>query len=185
MNTKLHMKGNKRRGFFKIGFIILPIVIFMTFIPFHRSGQQSKPVISLLKSGKYNMEIFIENVTNLYAASVDLYYDPKILNIERLETGDLFLECGSPWMECVNSIDADEGVARFAVSLMGDVQAIEGTGVLVKIHYRIVNNKKPGVKILDHRMAGSVDDHEFSIVPTLVSADIEYIPYASMVQIDD
>jgi len=59
----------------KIGLFILPMVIVMLFIPFGRTfDQQAKPVVRLsaLKS-EHDMEIVVENVTDLYAASVDLF----------------------------------------------------------------------------------------------------------------
>ena len=171
----------------KIGLFILPMVIVMLFIPFGRTfDQQAKPVVRLsaLKS-EHDMEIVVENVTDLYAASVDLFYDTEKIVVEKLEIGDLFVNCEKPWMEVVNSIDADQGIANFAVSLLGEVDAIKGTGVLVKIYYRILDDEMPRVKFLDYIMEGFSYDQEFGIRPKLVNDEIEYIPYRSKVQINN
>ena len=69
------------------------MIILMLFMPLrYPAEQQSGPVVRLLAPDGYDMELMVENVTNLYAASVDLYYDPDKVNIERIETGDLFKE---------------------------------------------------------------------------------------------
>jgi hypothetical protein len=181
----LYRRVYRGKTIYKTGLIVIMIIL-MLFMPLrYPAEQQSGPVVRLLAPDGYDMELMVENVTNLYAASVDLYYDPDKVNIERIETGDLFTGSKSPWMELVNNINADEGIASFAVSLMGDVQTIGGTGTLVKIYYRLVDKRKPKIRILDYRTADSSGSHEFSVVPTLVSGDIEFIPYRSRVQINN
>jgi hypothetical protein len=161
----LYRRVYRGKTIYKTGLIVIMIIL-MLFMPLrYPAEQQSGPVVRLLAPDGYDMELMVENVTNLYA--------------------DLFTGSKSPWMELVNNINADEGIASFAVSLMGDVQTIGGTGTLVKIYYRLVDKRKPKIRILDYRTADSSGSHEFSVVPTLVSGDIEFIPYRSRVQINN
>ena len=103
--------------------------------------QQSGPVVRLPPPDGYDMELMVENVTNLYAASVDLYYDPDKVNIEE-DRNRRFdsLEAKAPgWNWLIMLMLMKD--CQFCCFPM-ETQTIGGTGTLVKIYYRLVDKKK-------------------------------------------
>lgn len=162
-----------RKNILKIGCIVLFVVFLLNVHPKH---EQIGPFVRVVLY-RDNLEIWVEDITNLFASSVDFWFDPDILIVNKLETGNLFKDCGKPWMEPVKKIDSDKGIAEFAISLIGDTQPIEGTGILLRIYFSLFSDKMPELYFYDHTGVNIVDTDDLSIIIKLVSDNIQYIPY--------
>ncbi|MDN5276254.1 MAG: hypothetical protein PWR01_219 [Clostridiales bacterium] len=171
-----------RRAALKMASIAFFVIIFLLYNPLRR--EQTIPVVRAILY-RNRLEIWVEEIANLYAASVDLCYDSHILAIDRLETGSLFKDCGKSWMEVVKRVDQDKGMAEFAVSLTGNAQPIEGAGVLVKIYFSLFSEKLPNLRFYDHTAANIGHKDDLSVVVKLADDNIRYILYDHTLEIVD
>jgi hypothetical protein len=164
---------------FKVVGIALFVMVFLNYMPPEKVD--AIPVVRLWGSATGNLEIWIEDVRDLYAASVDFKYDPNVLVLEEIQVGDLFEDSGLPWMEVVNQIDHRVGTAQFAVSLKGDVEPIKDTGILLIIHYKLLADEMPCFNLYDHRNKDISQEENFFIVK-LVDYYLEYVSYRHRIQ---
>lgn len=86
--------------------------------------------------GNLTMLLQIDNVKDLYAWQVAIYYNADQLCVLKVEPGDFFAE-NFPFF--VNSTDSLEGLLLVGASLYGDVPGKSGSGTLAKIVFGYFN----------------------------------------------
>lgn len=91
------------------------------------------------------VEIVVQDVTDLYAADVQLQFDPALFQAEdalpdqdgvQAEPGPLFTQV----FPAVNAINNQDGQAQYAVTQVGPIESVSGTGVLARIVFRAQAN---------------------------------------------
>ncbi|MCM8901637.1 hypothetical protein KVG29_10445 [Caldicoprobacter algeriensis] len=169
-----------RKAVLKMTCIVLFVMIFLLYTPLPK-----RPNLPVIRATLYEdrLEIWVEEIVSLYAAAVDLCYDPDMLTIKELETGSLFKDCDEPWMEIIKRIDQHNGMAEFAVSLIGNVQPIAGTGMLMRIHFLMLSNEVPRLRFYDNEKPILGHKDSLGIAIGLVDDNIRYIKYIHTLEI--
>lgn len=86
------------------------------------------------------IEILVENVVDLFAADIDLQFDPVVLQAQdadhskegiQVQPGDFL----SPDFQVINEIDNDAGLAHYAVTQLAPGEPASGSGVIMSITF--------------------------------------------------
>ncbi|MFH1962654.1 MAG: cohesin domain-containing protein [bacterium] len=88
--------------------------------------------INITSNQPFTMNINIEDVADLYGASLDLVFDSSKLMVVKVEEGD-FLKQAAASTSFLNKIDNEQGRVIIGMSRLGQVSGVNGTGTLVSI----------------------------------------------------
>ena len=86
--------------------------------------------INITSNQPFTMNINIEDVADLYGASLDLVFDSSKLMVVKVEEGD-FLKQAAASTSFLNKIDNEQGRVIIGMSRLGQVSGVNGTGTLV------------------------------------------------------
>jgi len=95
------------------------------------------------KGEKITIEIFIENITGLSAADVQLQFNPTVLQAQDADTAKdgIQVQAGvflKPDFVPVNIIDNKTGLAQYALVQVAPTKAVDGSGVLASITFEAI-----------------------------------------------
>jgi hypothetical protein len=98
-----------------------------------RAGLRLDPSTLALKMGETAaVKVMVDNVGDLFSASLILQYDPQILSVEDIQHGD-FLSAGPQEVAIVQRIDAKKGKAAIFTTRQPNTAGTSGNGVLMTI----------------------------------------------------
>lgn len=128
-------------------------------------------VIGEIKKGS-NIEILIDvkNVDNLYAASIDFIYDTKQLKVESIKPTEYITKNIDNIMELGGEVDKNGNIATYSFTFLGDVDGLRGSGTLVKINAKALNNDKLSItkdnmKVkLVQKANGTVKNYDYNFI---------------------
>lgn len=92
----------------------------------------------LMPGDTLTVDIYIQNVTDLYAYQFSLQYKPDVLTLVKISKGPFLSQGGVTWF----FVNAERrcGYVIASETLQGAVPGVNGSGVLTKILFRV--NKK-------------------------------------------
>jgi hypothetical protein len=82
----------------------------------------------------FSVDVRMDNVTDLYAFDVRLYFNTTLLQAVQLDEGS-FLRSGGDTYVVKNVINATEGYVRFAETLLSVENGVNGTGTLFSVTF--------------------------------------------------
>jgi len=77
----------------------------------------------------FTVDVSVQNVTDLYAFDISLYYNTTLLDAISVAEGP-FLKSGGSTITVRSEVNDTEGKVRFALSLMGPPSGVNGSGTL-------------------------------------------------------
>jgi len=83
----------------------------------------------------FNLNVSVQNVTDLYAFDICLYYNTTLLDALSVAEGP-FLKSGGSTITVKSEVNDTEGKVRFALSLMGPPTGVNGSGTLFTIMFQ-------------------------------------------------
>lgn len=86
----------------------------------------------------FHVTIKLNEVTDLYGFSLDLLYDPKIIEIQGVDKGSIFSSSTNANAEFVNKIDTIRGVLTYCRTFTEGGNGVSGSGSLLTIHCKAV-----------------------------------------------
>ena len=99
----------------------------------NRSTLRLEPSTLPVKVGETApIKVLVENIQDLFSASLLFRYDPKLLEVEDVQHGD-FLSGGTQEVAIVQRIDKDKGQAGIFTTRQPNTAGINGTGVLLTL----------------------------------------------------
>ena len=98
------------------------------------------------------MTIYAENVVNMADVAAQLQYDPKILRITNIVSGDLPGRNMAP-VELSKSVQDDAGRADMRVSRGPNGGTISGTGALFSVAFQAIGRGSTAVTLGSLKMA--------------------------------
>lgn len=157
----------------KIIVILLSYFIIMTPVKVFAENNVSveSKVIGEIKEGS-NIEILIDvkNVDNLYASSIDFTYDTNQLKVESIKSTEYIGKNIENIMELGGEVDKNGDTASYSFTFLGDVDGLMGSGTLVKINAKVINNDKLSItkenmKIkLVQKADGTVKNYDYKFI---------------------
>ena len=81
----------------------------------------------------FEVNITIENVTDLYAFDIKLYYNTTLLQVVKLKEGSFLKSHGETFT--LNETNLVEGYVRFVTTLLGEIPGVNGTGTLFSVTF--------------------------------------------------
>lgn len=99
----------------------------------NRSTLRLEPATLQIKVGETGqIKVLVENIQDLFSASLLFRYDPKLLSVEDVQHGD-FLSGGTQEVAIVQRIDKEKGQAGIFTTRQPNTAGINGTGVLLTL----------------------------------------------------
>lgn len=136
-----------------------PIVLLGVFFVFAvwpaRAQQEARLYLQPVESEDGLLfEVMAENVTNLYGAEFRLSYDPAVLAVQDLNTGQegpqiepgTLLPVNSGFV-VANKVDEQAGIITFAMTLLNPAPAVTGSGPLAQVAFKRLGNSPATVEI--------------------------------------
>jgi general secretion pathway protein D len=90
----------------------------------------------------------LENVEDLFSASVLMKYDPQLLSIEDVQHGD-FLSGGTQEVAIVQRIDKEKGEARIFTTRQPNTAGVNGKGVLLSLVVRRLTSSPASMQLME------------------------------------
>jgi hypothetical protein len=114
------------------------------------------------------VDVFVENISNMYGAEFRLRYDPEVLAAQDMipDQNGMQIEVGTllpidKGFVVANKIDEATGEIVFAMTLLNPAPPAEGSGPLARVSFKVLQNS-PTVLNVEHAK--------------LVAADLQTIP---------
>ncbi|HEX3093753.1 MAG TPA: cohesin domain-containing protein [Candidatus Angelobacter sp.] len=126
---------------------------------------QLEPGDAAVKPGETTaVEVKLENVEDLFSASLILKFDPQVLAIDDVRNGD-FLSGGTQEVAIIQRVDNDAGLATIFTTRQPNTAGVQGKGTLLKI---MVRHLTTGPTTLQVTNVGCRDSRQ-KIVPTTIT----------------
>jgi hypothetical protein len=125
-----------------------------------------------LQDGFYELDLMIENVSQLGAYEFSFSYDPGVIEMLAIDKGK-FLQSSNRKVQLVSSeINSDEGIVSMAVASLGaQILGADGTGVLATIKFEISNLSHLEIELINSQLVkpnANVIDHEFKSLESAI-----------------
>jgi general secretion pathway protein D len=115
----------------------------------HRPTLRLEPVTASLKPGATTtVKVRMENIEDLFSASLLLRYDPKLLSLEDVQHGD-FLSGGTQEVAIVQRVDKDKGQAGIFTTRQPNTAGVNGTGVLITLLIKRLADGPASLQVLE------------------------------------
>ena len=125
------------------------------------------PVTSSVSVGSsFSIDVRVSDVTNLYGASIELQFDPIILEATSIVPGN----APEPDFVVQNEYDNNSGVINYAVTSLSPSPPITGDGVIVTIHFKKIAS---GTSALDFNSILLADSDGLPITVTTQTGSVE------------
>ena len=114
-----------------------------------------EPTSVAVKAGESTiLQVHLENVEDLFSASVLMKYDPQLLSIEDVQHGD-FLSGGTQEVAIVQRIDKEKGEARIFTTRQPNTAGVNGKGVLLSLIVRRLTDAPASLQVMEVGMRNS------------------------------
>lgn len=113
------------------------------------------PENAKVKPGDTTMvQVNLENVGDLFSASLILKYDPQVLAVEDVRNGD-FLSGGTQEVAIIQRIDKDNGLATIFTTRQPNTAGVNGKGTLLNVIVRHVTGVPGTLRVTDAGLRNS------------------------------
>jgi general secretion pathway protein D len=124
-----------------------------------QSGDQStlrlEPASVSVKVGETAMlQLNLENVEDLFSASILLKYDPQLLSIEDVQHGD-FLSGGTQEVAIVQRVNKEKGEASVFTTRQPNTAGVNGKGILLNLVVRRLTDAPASLQVVEVGMRNS------------------------------
>lgn len=164
------------------------------------SAQSNGPIVSIggwpsvvTRGDEFWVEISIGNVNDLYGASIDIKYDPTILEVVEYEPGkpvndswNVFMENGTDGIdiaEYVNEYDKDDSsIIHYSVGRIGNVPGFDvDWGTLGSIRFRVKDDAviPSGIQFKVSDLIDDLDNGNANVIVKLSDSNAQSIVYDS------
>lgn len=114
-----------------------------------RASLKLEPESATVRAGETVVsQVRLENVEDLFSASLILKYDPQVLAIEDVRNGD-FLSGGTQEVAIIQRIDKENGLATIFTTRQPNTAGVNGKGVLVNLIVRHITGAPATLRITD------------------------------------
>jgi len=108
-----------------------------------------EPQSATIRAGETTIaQLRLENVQDLFSASLILKYDPQVLAIEDVRNGD-FLSGGTQEVAIIQRIDKETGQASIFTTRQQNTAGVNGKGVLLNLVVRHLNGASATLRVTD------------------------------------
>lgn len=108
-----------------------------------------EPQSATIKAGETTIaQLRLENVEDLFSASLILKYDPQVLAIEDVRNGDL-LSDGTQEVAIIQRIDKETGQATIFTTRQPNTAGVKGKGALLNLVVRHLNGASATLRVTD------------------------------------
>ena len=102
----------------------------------HPPTVRLQPVAASIKPGETtSIQVQLENMEDLFSASLMFRYDPQLLSLEDVQHGD-FLSGGTQEVAIIQRIDKDKGQAGIFTTRQPNTAGVNGKGILLSLVVR-------------------------------------------------
>jgi len=102
-------------------------------------------VVALSPGETTTIEIWVENINDLWGFSLEISFDPELLEVWNLRAGGFLETTPGKYIEAVKRIDEDGGLIQFDISQLrvtdDDPEPRDGDGVLIEFDVVAKENK--------------------------------------------
>lgn len=120
-----------------------------------RASLKLEPESATLRAGETTIvQVRLENVEDLFSASLILKYDPQVLAIEDVRNGD-FLSGGTQEVAIIQRLDKEAGLATIFTTRQPNTAGVNGKGVLLNLIVRHLTGAPATLRITDARLRDS------------------------------
>jgi hypothetical protein len=129
-------------------FLLMILTLFLTSSLVFAQGEAQvylQPIDST--GGILTVDVIAENVTDLYGAEFHLKYDPAVLSVQDLDTGQngVQIETGTllpadQGFVVANKVEEAEGTITFAMTLLNPAPPVSGKGPLAQVRFNVLQN---------------------------------------------
>ena len=156
---------------------IIQVINFSGIMVYAQGLQENVAKVSYTIEGNTNVgDVFdivvnMENVTDLYGASLDFKYDPEVIEIQSIDKGDIFNDKVKVPVKNISS-----GNASIVLTYIGSsVDTSKSRGSLVKIKAKALKSNTIKLKAIDDNSQLSIDSNNIRI--KLSNSNAEKIEY--------
>ncbi|HET7870871.1 MAG TPA: cohesin domain-containing protein, partial [Terriglobales bacterium] len=108
-----------------------------------------RPDAANIKPGETaNVQVELENIEDLFSASLMFRYDPKLIAVEDVQHGD-FLSGGTQEVAIVQRIDAEKGQAGIFTTRQPNTAGVNGKGMLLSLTIRRLAEGAASLELVD------------------------------------
>jgi general secretion pathway protein D len=108
-----------------------------------------EPADTAIKPGETTaVEVKLENVEDLFSASLIFKFDPQLLAIEDVRNGD-FLSGGTQEVAIIQRVDKETGLATIFTTRQPNTAGVQGKGTLLKIMVRHLTTDPTTLQVTD------------------------------------
>jgi general secretion pathway protein D len=108
-----------------------------------------EPADTAIKPGETTaVEVKLENVEDLFSASLIFKFDPQLLAIEDVRNGD-FLSGGTQEVAIIQRVDKETGLATIFTTRQPNTAGVQGKGTLLKIIVRHLTTGPTTLQVTD------------------------------------
>ena len=100
------------------------------------------------------VQVKLENVDDLFSASLILKYDPQVLAVEDVRNGD-FLSGGTQEVAIIQRIDKDNGLATIFTTRQPNTAGVNGKGILLNVIVRHLTGAPATLRVTDAGLRNS------------------------------
>lgn len=131
---------------------------------------ETKVIGEIKKGSNIEILIYVKNVDNLYATSIDFIYDTKQLIVESIKPTEYITNNIENIMELGGEVDKNGNTATYSFTFLGDVDGLKGSGTLVKINAKVLSNDKLSItkdnmKVkLVQKADGTVKNYDYNFI---------------------
>ncbi len=120
-----------------------------------RASLKLEPESATLRAGETTIvQVRLENVEDLFSASLILKYDPQVLAIDDVRNGD-FLSGGTQEVAIIQRLDKEAGLATIFTTRQPNTAGVNGKGVLLNLIVRHLTSAPATLRITDARLRDS------------------------------
>jgi general secretion pathway protein D len=110
---------------------------------------QLEPTEAAIKAGESTaVQVKLENVEDLFSASLILKFDPQVLAIDDVRNGD-FLSGGTQEVAIMQRVDNETGLATIFTTRQPNTAGVQGKGTLLKIMVRHLTTGPTTLQVTD------------------------------------
>jgi general secretion pathway protein D len=114
-----------------------------------RASLKLEPESATVRAGETIVsQVRLENVDDLFSASLILKYDPQVLAIEDVRNGD-FLSGGTQEVAIIQRIDKETGLATIFTTRQPNTAGVSGKGVLLNLIVRHITGAPATLRVTD------------------------------------
>lgn len=160
----------------KIGILLFVFCFLFTINVYAEQNINVKSNISgnVEKGKQIEINIDIDNIESLYAASFYFKYDPKVLRIDEIIPGQLISDPKISKFEAINDIDTTVGKVSYGFTCMGNINGFSGKGNLLKLKATVLEDKDFKVT---SKYNNKTPNEQYTVAMQICDENIVELPY--------